>query len=606
MIFRCSFSAVLIALGSLTASTQTAVAIELLPADAIQRLDVQRYWEMQLPLTGEDVVTRVALLDDNFYVLTNTNKVFAVHARTGVLRWSTIVADEGATIRGPSHSDTLALFTIPGGVRAFNRQTGEFPSEPRLLRGFIIDVVNDRATVTIGQVNGVRNGDVFHVFPPSAAGRFEEGLAVAKLKITAIETYRSKGLLTGYNKRRPPTSGFRIMANLDRPLEKIKLPFAAAGPAIADKARVYVGAANERFYCLNILTGFLHWQVLTPKTVSATPILDGEELIFAGQDGRVICCTKRKAPGKRIPKTKWIFETKGTVFADIVVTPQRVFAASTDRSLYCLNRAAKKGQPRKLWQKRFDNPLSDAPILSNGRVYQTVPLFGLVALDEKTGDRLWVRPDGGRFLVEFESDVYLLGGEGPYSLVRVEGKTGTEKAVVNAGLATFAEASQQDQSILLGTLAGRLACYRSRKAPPLKAAQLAEVLRNDSRMRFRAELDAKEKTEREKEKPAGAIVTAKPRLSKFMENLLRSTKTGRPVGGTGLVEVPEEEDESVYDRQTDIDDEDALDDEDEDEFDDEDEADDEDDEEEEDDDDEEDDEENEDDEEDDDDEDDDD
>jgi outer membrane protein assembly factor BamB len=565
MISRGSLSAVLIAWAWLAGVTGSAAAADLLPSRALERLDVQRYWGSQLPLSGSDSVARVSLLDDNLYVLTDTNKVFAVHVRTGVVRWSALVADEGAIIRGPSHSAYHVLFTTPAGVRAFHRQTGELVSKPRTLRGAVIDVAHETLSLTIGQRHGVRNGDIFGVYRLRTVSETEKD-PLALLKITWMDASQSKGRLIQYDRRRPPRSGDRIMARVELPLEKVKLPFAASGAAVADDKRIYVGAANQRFYSLDMHSGFRNWQLATPKTVSSTPVLDGGDLLFAGQDGRVACCTKLVEPGRRVPKTNWLFQTGGPIFADLAVGAKYVFVASSDRSLYCLDR--QKGFL--VWRDRFDDAPVGAPVISEGRVYQAVTGQGLLALDQKTGKHLWQHAEAGKFLVQLGDDVYLFTGQGPYRLVRLDAKSGKERADVDAGSLTFAAGSRRDQSILLATRTGLLTCLRSTKAPPLKASDLVEVLRNDRKIRLGHKIDAERRAELERVRLARTVPKRKSSVGLFEEDWLRSGKTGRPVGGAGLIEIEAEEDESVYDREEELVEEDEDDEADEDEYEDED------------------------------------
>ena len=556
MMSRASVSAILIAITSLSIHNQSSAADDLLAPSAFKQLGGQRYWELRLPLAGDEMVARIALLEDNLYAVTDKNNVFAVHSLTGILRWSTVIADEGVTIRGPSHAAQYVFFTTPGAVRAFNRRTGELASEPRTLRGVIIEVVHDTATVTVGQVHGVRNGDILGVYRLTDEGESDEQKAIAQLRITSIDSDRSKGRLVSFDKRNRPRSGDRVMAKVVLPLKKIKLPFAASSAAVADNQRIYVGAANQRFYSLDILSGFQHWQLLTPKTVSSTPTLSGADLIFAGLDGRIVSCTK-------VERSKnWIFETEGPVFADLFLDDSHVYAASSDRSLYCLDRRT----GRRIWRDRFETPLTAAPVVSEGRVYQQVPLQGLFVLDAKTGKHLWERPEGGRFLVQFEGDAYLLAGEGTHQLVRVEAATGREKAVVDTCEAAYAAGSVGDHCILLASKTGALTCLRSSKAPRLKPAQLVEVLRNDRKIRLHKEMDAKRTAELAKKKLAAASSTKKRSTNLFEEDWLRSRKTGRPVGGRGLIEVEDEadEEEELEEEDEDEEEEDEFDEEDED------------------------------------------
>lgn len=530
MMARVRLSTSLIAAVWASGLLASTVAADILPRSALEALGGQRYWEMHLPLADSERVARIALLDDNLYVLTDRNRVYAVHSRTGIIRWGAPVADPGVTVRGPSHAERYVYFTTPGAVRVFDRRTGELASEPRTLRGVIIDVAHDVATVTIGQVHGVRNGDILGVYRLNEVGELEEE-PIAQLRITWIDSDRSKGRLIQYDRRDRPRSGDRVRAKVTLPLEKVELPFAASSAAVGDDIRIFVGAANQRFYSLDIHSGFRHWQLLTPKTVSARPVLHGEDLYIAGHDGRVISCTKNQR------ERNWIYQTDGPIFADIVIDGERLYVASGDRSLYCLDRLAEGSRRRRIWRERFEAPLMDAPAVSDGRVYQLVPRHGLFVLDAKTGEHLWEREEGGRFLVQFGDDVYLLAGDGPSRLVRLDAKTGTEKAGVSAGPVAFAAGSQEDQSILLVTRTGESMCVRSKKAPRLRPSQLAEVLRDDRKIEVQRELDARRRAEAQAKRVARTDVK-KPRRYEWVEvDWLRSRKTGRPVGGHGLVDV---------------------------------------------------------------------
>lgn len=537
MIPRVSFRILLIAAAALSSASASAAADELLSSSALQRLGCQRFWELQLPLKDGESLTRIERLDDNLYALTDSQSVFTVHTPTGIIRWATQVADEGQTIRGPSHTDQYVVFTVPGAIRIFDRRTGDLAVEPRTLRGVIIDVAHDIATVTVGRVHGVRNGDVLGVYHPGEEGRLAKK-PVAQLKITAIEPHRAKGRLIGFDKRHPPQAGDRIRANVELPLQKVKLPFAASSAAVADDQRIYVGAANQRFYCLDILGGFQHWQLLTPNTVSATPCLAGDDLFIAGLDGRVLACTKAQR------ERNWIFQTEGPIFADPVVQGPRVYVASSDRSLYCLKRHGKDpaGHGQLIWRQRFDTPLAEAPVVSHERVHQPVPRDGLHVLDAETGKRLWHTAGTARFLIQFEGDAYLLVGDGPHRLLRADARTGRQKAEVDAPLIDFAVASPKDQSILLATKTGKLACIRSIKAPRLRPAHLAEVLRNERKIAIQKELDAKRKQQQhDAKKLAEAPPDKRPPSSLFEDDWLRSRKTGRPVGGSALAKVDEDD-----------------------------------------------------------------
>ncbi|MFQ5424476.1 MAG: PQQ-binding-like beta-propeller repeat protein [Phycisphaerae bacterium] len=510
---------------------------DVLSGSATDQLAMQRFWQARLPIAAGDRVARVSLLDDNMYVLTEGNRAYAVHTRTGVLRWSRAVADPDLTVRGPTHAEQFVFFTTPGGVRVLNRRTGEPAGETRKLHGVIIEVAHDIVEINIGRLHGVRSGDVLEVFVTGPGGR-AEGRALARVTITSIKPRRSKGRLARLDATRKPQSGDTVLADVVLPLPSVNLPFAASSAAVADNAWIYVGAANQRFYCLNILSGLQRWQLRTPKTVSAAPVLDQEYLYYAGQNGRVVSCTKKD----RV--RHWTFETEGPIFADPVLTDDSVFIASSDRSLYCLNRQT----GRRLWRERFDNPLRESPIASAGNVYQPVPQAGLFVLDAATGHHRWRRSEGGRFLLQQGSNVYLWNGgaDAGGRLVVVDVATGEEKRGVGAGTADFAAADQVHALLLLVSRDGDMMCLRSTEAPHLEPAELAEVLKNDRAARLAASVaSARDAGKAPAESPKNAArKRADARLRYLFEDWFTTRSTARPVGGHGLVKIEGEEKEA--------------------------------------------------------------
>lgn len=491
---------------------------DLLPRAELEKLGARRYWDGKLLLRSNEMVSRVALLDENLYVFTDQNRVFAVHALTGVLRWSRPLAEPGQTVRGPTHSPEFVLFSTPGDVRVVDRATGESKGEPRSIRGVIIDVQHDDAEINVGHLHGLMGGETLMVH--RGEGIRPDSIPLATLKVTQVMPRYSKGRLTLTEQSRRAQIGDKVRAELVLPLKAVRLPFAPSSAAVADETRLFFGAANARFYCLEILTGFEHWQVRTPRTVTSTPVLLKNDLYYAGQDGLVVSCTK----ADRIKN--WTFQTEGAVFADLEVTPKHVFVASSDRSLYCLDRET--GQRE--WRERMDMPLAAKPIATDKQVYQEVPDFGLYALDVETGKIKWHRPEGGRYLMQSENTAFLWNGApGEVGrLVAIDPETGKESGVISTMVFSFAAASRPDQAMVFVSRLGDLLCARPKSAEPLKPEQLAAVLKDDRAAKVYAKMgvDRKEAARRlaEESKRAPEIPSRLGRYSYLMDDWLRSPR----------------------------------------------------------------------------------
>lgn len=496
--------------------------------EALARLDLRSAWSIDLPLEGGEEVTRTIALDDNLYVLTSINRVYAVHLHTGILRWASDVSSAGDQVRGPTHSDQYAVFTTPGAVRMLDRRTGLIPGEPRHLSGVVVEIKHDTAEVNLGEVHGLKGGEILNVYMANEYGD-REGDPVARIQLGVVKNRYSKGRITSLNPGVKPLAGYKVEADLDMPLEEVKLPFAASSPAVAHSSHLFVGAANQRFYCVDIHRDVTHWQLMTPSTVTATPVLDGKNLLIAGQDGLVTCCTQAEKA------RNWTFTTEGPIFANLVIDGDRLFVASSDRSLYCLNRVTGK----RLWRERFDSQLNTAPMVSDGRVYLQVPDAGLHVLDATNGTQLWKRPQGGRFLLQLDRDVILLSGEGTGAMVRVDAAKGTRKQVAELSSVRQVTSSAAAQAILIASADGRVQSLRSRFAPRVRPEDVAEVLYDADKARAIAKVDADRKAAAEKktvEQPRRP--TARELM--FDDDWLSSRSTAKPVGGHGLVDISED------------------------------------------------------------------
>ncbi len=540
--------------GFVTFTAGPPVLAQLADAASLDRLGLKRYWEVQVPLVAGDQVQRMVLLDDNVYLLSVNNFAAAVHARTGVHRWIAQVADPERTLRGPTHSQEYVLFTGPASVKVLHRRTGEFIGEPRTLRGAIIEVSHDVATISIGRAHGVRRDDLLGVYPAGDPGS-DEGEPIAKLKVTLVEERQSQGTLLKPSRSTEVRIGHQVRGNVVLPLESIKLPFAASGPATADSEDLFVGAANERLFSIRLLTGFLNWQLMTPGSLSSAPVVRHERVVeaeggkrllevaaddpkcerrslyFAGQDGAVVSIVLLTSLERSM---NWSFQTEGPIFADLLVEPEHVYVASSDRQLYCLDRLT----GRRVWRERFDNRPADSPRVAGGRIFHSVVQGGLYVLDALTGASRWERPQGGRLLAQLEDRVFLAETGSWTRLVRADAATGQRETSVDLPRVDFIVASQEDGLLVLADRAGRMMAVRPKSAPPLSPAELADVLRDDQRASMLAQATSAKRAS-ETSKAAHKVEDRPlPKLTFLDEDeWLRSRSTAQPVGGRGLIEA---------------------------------------------------------------------
>lgn len=455
-----------------------AQAADLVSRAALKPLDLQLYWQARVGLDAGDTIDRIVALDDNIYLLSADNRAYCVHAATGLIRWSVEVAPPGQTVRGPTHSPRAAVFTTSTGIRLFDRRTGRLIGEPRSLVATLVEVRGDRADINIGRLHGLTPGDTLDVFRGTESG--QAAAPIARFKAELVRDRECVGRFTELDQGNRPRPGDRLAARVEIPIEQIRAPFAPSSPAVADKEYVYYGAANQRFYSLLIIGGYRSWELLTPKTVTAEPVLIGEQLYLAGQNGHL---TKLNARD-RSPMWPEPFKAEGPIFARPAVSGELVCVASLDRSVY----AIRANSGRRVWRQRFEAELLNAPQISGEAVYQFVPGQGVVALDAADGEPRWRISDGLRLVTRIDKSIYLLVADAPLrgelleqpALVRVDEKSGKliGAALPLSGMSLVAGTSDPP-SVYAADRLGNLVCLRWSEAPFLRATEVADALRDE-------------------------------------------------------------------------------------------------------------------------------
>ena len=92
--------------------------------EALQQVGMSKFWQLQLPLLAGQRVIDVYLVDDQIYATTNDGYAYAVHAHTGVLRWSREVTRAGYRLPRPGHAGDRVIFVTPSAITQFDRVYG--------------------------------------------------------------------------------------------------------------------------------------------------------------------------------------------------------------------------------------------------------------------------------------------------------------------------------------------------------------------------------------------------------------------------------------------------------------------------------------------------
>jgi outer membrane protein assembly factor BamB len=271
----------------------------------------------------------------------------------------------------------------------------------------------------------------------------------------------------------------------------VDLKSAIRSDAVGAGSTVYLGEAHKsgsRGAALDITQPYvsIRWEVMFPKgSVSASPVLHGDTVYFAGENGSVIAVAA--ADGRSLwSLPNGAFQTGAAIVADMGVDDECIYVASTDTKLYALN--GRNGKIK--WQYHSGAALRTGPAVTSDTVYQYVPSAGVVALAKAAGPQerhpLWVAEDSTQFLAQDDRNAYLRRRDG--AIVARDKKTGEVKFTsLRKNNEVFAtNISKEDGIVYAATKAGRVMAIR----PILKPGIVGEVVQLDERPLNAAEMAA--------------------------------------------------------------------------------------------------------------------
>jgi len=208
------------------------------PPEVLAKAGLHYYWRAELPLQrdqGEQVV-RLWRLDENVYALTNRNRLIALNAVNGRLRWFYTVAKPSQKVFAPCHADHVLIPKGPaGGIRALLN-----PPEVSSLKPFDGVIIN-----TLGY---------------------------------ALLIDRKTGRLS----------------------RKLHFNFAANSPGSSDGTLFYVGSVKGWYHAVRLSDGLVQWTMSTGDMISARPVVFNRRLYVASQDHRFYAINPELQSNRRL------------------------------------------------------------------------------------------------------------------------------------------------------------------------------------------------------------------------------------------------------------------------------------------------------------------
>lgn len=355
--------------------------------EVLAKAGLQYYWTLSLDLDRGETIAWIQRIDENLYCLTNKNKLIALNASNGLMKWQLVVARPNATVFRPVHADGVSIGAQTGGIREILH-----PDKIKRLKPFDAVIINTLSKVlvidrTTGQVhrdipldfaaNTSVACDGQNIYAGSIKGWYyairidaavKDWWGAANDMITAPVVYFADRLYIADNSglifavdvrhggkkvwKRQLTGAVTAPFHVDgrgcfvasdgnrvyafsltdgRPLWSH--PFVCQGP-IRDATQVAANtifqyARRDRFYAINIVTGRQRWS--TPVGRKVLAVMDGEAYILSSAGNMLVADEVLGTIRTSLPMTGW------DLFAANTTTPA-IYVATGGGKLACIRK----------------------------------------------------------------------------------------------------------------------------------------------------------------------------------------------------------------------------------------------------------------------------
>lgn len=223
---------------------------------------------------------------------------------------------------------------------------------------------------------------------------------------------------------------------------KLALENGVEGGAASDGGRLYFGASNGQFYCIDLADGRINWTFPVHAETLAPPTIDKGTVYFESGSGVVYALDA--ASGKQ----NWVYNRQVTSGIAVrattrpTLTADRVFIGFSDGAVVALKRHdGALAWERKLGSGHRFQDIDSTPILDGENLYVASFDGVLVSMKAESGQVNWTVDEGGYVPVTLgsgsRSDLLYFATTNGLILV-IDKKSGQQKAAfkVEHGIAT--------------------------------------------------------------------------------------------------------------------------------------------------------------------------
>lgn len=385
-------------------------------SEELAKADLSYYWRSAIALQPGEKITRIWHLDENVYVLSNTNRVRAFDAAVGQQKWSKVLGNPEQKVFTPCHT---LMATTPTAKPAAGDASAEQPK-------------------------------------PAAGGTSAEQPKPAITDVVIFNTITSALIFE------------RDSGTLLKTIDLARSGIAANSGGVSDGKLLYLGSIRGWYYGIDLALGFPVWSQTAGGMISANPVYYAGRLYIAsrssrdGRGGNLISCK-----GGMTAETVWTRKADDSYVADFAVDDRGVFAGNRDYSVYAYHLT---GDP--LWTNRFrtNGPITRAVLAGQSNVYASSDANRFYAIDLATGREKWAINAGGTIVMEAKNQAMVVTDRN--ELMVVDAAIGKPLAVVPMTGLTMFVPNTKLSAIFAASNDGLLVCLRLRAAGHVTPAML--------------------------------------------------------------------------------------------------------------------------------------
>ena len=245
----------------------------------------------------------------------------------------------------------------------------------------------------------------------------------------------------------------QINAQSGNMLKTTDISFSVSCPVARNSSYFYIAGTDNRLHAIHAGNKVQAFEVAAEnESVITSVTADESSVIFATAAGNIICITPN------LPVRLWQFDASKAIAGEVIRDGMSLFFACKDTNVYRVDIVGLPEKKRLIWKHQTAAVLEDAPIVTQGIVYQNVKGKGLLAINKDTGSTMWQVPGGVDLLTEVRNKAYVITNTS--TLVVMDNIKAKKLYTVNLTGITKHTSNITDDKIYLADNLGRIACLQ--------------------------------------------------------------------------------------------------------------------------------------------------